>query len=78
MPQTCLRSKIAAVLNEADTRVKLVDPKLKDAFWEDKTILREFRITVGKVNIFGDQIIRDDKRLLIIYGKGDIEHKSPK
>lgn len=50
-------------LNEADTRVKLVDPKLKDAFWEDKNILREFQITAGKVNIFGDQVVREDKKI---------------
>lgn len=50
-------------LNEADTRVKLVDPKLKDASWEDRNILREFQITAGKVNIFGDQVVREDKKI---------------
>lgn len=50
-------------LNEADTRAKLIDPKLKDANWSDETIQREFQITAGKVNIFGDRVEREDKKI---------------
>lgn len=48
-------------LNEADTRVKLIDPQLKSPNWDDQNILREYTITAGKVNIFGDQVVRDEK-----------------
>lgn len=50
-------------LNEADTRAKLIDPKLKDANWSDETIQREFQITAGKVSIFGDRVEREDKKI---------------
>ncbi|MBI2007413.1 MAG: type I restriction enzyme HsdR N-terminal domain-containing protein, partial [Candidatus Blackburnbacteria bacterium] len=49
--------------NEADTRAKLIDPKLKDAGWTDETIQREFQITAGKVNIFGDRVEREEKKI---------------
>lgn len=49
--------------NEADTRAKLIDLKIESSGWEDRNILREFQITAGKVNIFGDQVIRDDKKI---------------
>lgn len=50
-------------LNEADTRAKLIDPKLKEVGWTDETIQREFQITAGKVNIFGDRVEREDKKI---------------
>lgn len=50
-------------MNEADTRSRLVDPKIKSSDWEDRNILREFQITAGKVNIFGDQVVREDKKI---------------
>lgn len=51
------------MLNEADTRAKLIDPKLKNADWTDEAIQREFQITAGKVNIFGDRVEREDKKI---------------
>lgn len=51
------------MLNEADTRAKLIDPKLKDTGWTDETTNREFQITAGKINVFGDQIEREEKKI---------------
>ena len=39
-------------MNEAETRAELIDPKLKEAGWglvEDSKILREYIITIGKI-----------------------------
>lgn len=43
-------------MNEAETRAELIDPKLKDSGWgviEDTKILREYRITIGKLQTGG-------------------------
>jgi type I restriction enzyme R subunit len=37
------------MLNEADTRVKLIDPKLHEGGWKEEQILRERPITVGRI-----------------------------
>ena len=37
------------MLNEADTRVKLIDPKLHEAGWEEDRIARDKNITPGKL-----------------------------
>ena len=51
------------LLNEADRRAELIDPKLKGADWTDEIIQREFQITAGKVNIFGDRVEWEDKKI---------------
>jgi len=43
-------------MNEAETRAELIDPKLKEAGWgivEDSKILREYVITIGKIQTGG-------------------------
>jgi superfamily II DNA or RNA helicase/predicted GIY-YIG superfamily endonuclease len=43
-------------MNEADTRAQLIDPKLLEAGWgviEDSKILREYIITIGKIQTGG-------------------------
>ncbi len=43
-------------MNEAETRAEYIDPKLKEAGWgevEDSKILREYRITDGKIQTGG-------------------------
>src|SRR5450759_4308487 len=43
-------------MNEAETRAELIDPKLKEAGWglvEDSKILREYIITIGKIQTGG-------------------------
>jgi type I restriction enzyme R subunit len=43
-------------MNEAETRAELIDPKLKEAGWgviEDSKILREYKITIGKIQTGG-------------------------
>lgn len=37
------------MLNEADTRVKLIDPMLHSAGWKEESILREKPITAGRI-----------------------------
>ena len=40
-------------MNEAETRAEYIDPKLKSSGWgeiDDSKVLREFRITDGKIN----------------------------
>lgn len=57
-------------LNEADTRVKLIDPQIKEVEWSEDDIVREYQITAGKINIFGDKVEREDKKIadyLLIY-----------
>ena len=43
-------------MNEADTRAELIEPQLKLAGWgviENSKILREYRITAGKIQTGG-------------------------
>ncbi len=43
-------------MNESETRAEYIDPKLKESGWgvvEDSKVLREFRITPGKIQIGG-------------------------
>ena len=43
-------------MNEADTRAEQIEPKLKEAGWgvvEDSKILREYKITIGKIQTGG-------------------------
>lgn len=43
-------------MNEAETRAEYIDPKLREAGWgevEGSKILREFRITDGKIQVGG-------------------------
>lgn len=37
------------MLNEADTRVKLIDPMLHSVGWKEELILRERPISVGRI-----------------------------
>src|SRR3989442_10118137 len=41
--------------NEADTRAKLIDPKLRAAGWDESRIRREFYYTHGRVYLVGDE-----------------------
>src|SRR3989344_4021508 len=43
-------------MNESETRAEYIDPKLKEAGWgevEGSKILREFRITLGRIQVGG-------------------------
>lgn len=40
-------------LNEADTRAKLVDPKLHET-WEETLISREYPVSKGRIDVIGD------------------------
>lgn len=53
-------------LNEAETRARLVDPKLKAAGWTDREVAREFRYSTnyryapGKILLVGDEVRRGE------------------
>jgi type I restriction enzyme, R subunit len=47
-------------MSEADTRVKLVDPKLHDAGWGEAVIEREYPYKRGRIRLIGEQTTRDD------------------
>lgn len=46
------------MLNEADTRAKLIDPKLHESGWGEDLITREYYFTEGKVYLVGDEVKR--------------------
>lgn len=46
-------------LSEADTRVKLIDPRLVSSGWSESVIEREYTYKRGRVRLVGDQSIRD-------------------
>ncbi len=46
-------------LNEADTRAKLIDPKIRDRGWTEETIHRE--VTAGRIEIIGGRARRVGK-----------------
>lgn len=55
-------------MNEADTRARLIDPKLKQAGWGDSQITREHyyqrdhQYTQGRVILVGDRVRRGEVR----------------
>ena len=55
-------------LNEADTRVLLIEPKLKAAGWRDSQVTREHfyrrdhRYTAGRIYLIGDEARRRESR----------------
>lgn len=42
------------MLSELDTRSKLIDPKLKDAGWDEDLINREYPISAGRIEVIGE------------------------
>src|SRR3954467_12635767 len=46
-------------MSEADTRVKLIDPKLGAAQWTEQLIQREFPYRKGRVRLIGEHTTRD-------------------
>jgi len=68
-------------MNEAETRAEYIDPKLKASGWgvvEGAKILREYKITVGKIQTGGGRakpLIADyvlayqDRKLAVIEAK---------
>lgn len=53
-------------ISEADTRAKLIDPKLKESLWDKNFIIREYYFTDGrkllgnqrKKRLFADYLLR--------------------
>ncbi len=50
------------MLNESDTRAKLIDPKLHKAGWQEEKIRREIYITQGQIYLVGEEPRRKEKR----------------
>jgi len=51
-------------LNEEDTRLQLVDPKLAAAGWCDGLVDEEYMYRPGKLRLLGDQTVRDDPQFV--------------
>jgi len=57
-------------MNEAETRAELIDPKLKESGWgviEGSKILREYRISEGKIQIGGGRGKKDIADYVLVY-----------
>jgi len=57
-------------MNEAETRAEYIDPKLKEAGWgevDDSKILREHRITEGKIQTGGRRLPADIADYVLVY-----------
>lgn len=50
------------MLNEADTKAKLIDPKLHKAGWTENLISREYYLTDGRISIRGDKHKREKRK----------------
>src|SRR4051794_33412943 len=50
--------------SEADTRVKLIDPRLAAAGWSEALIQREFPYKRGRVRLIGEQTVRDQPQFV--------------
>lgn len=48
--------------NEADTRAKIIDPKIKQSGWTEDFIAREFYFTDGKIFLVGDEAKRKEPK----------------
>jgi len=48
--------------NEADTRAKIIDPKIKQSGWTENFISREFYFTDGKIFLVGDEVKRKEPK----------------
>lgn len=48
--------------NEADTRAKIIDPKIKQSGWTEDFISREFYFTDGKIFLVGDEAKRKEPK----------------
>src|SRR3989344_2235219 len=48
--------------NEADTRAKIIDPKLYQSGWAEDFIAREFYFTEGKIYLVGDEAKRKEPK----------------
>ena len=63
-----LKGVLGMMMNEAETRARLVEPKLKAAGWTDNLLAREFiysrdyQFTEGKVILIGDEVQRGRKK----------------
>ncbi|OGY54558.1 MAG: hypothetical protein A2912_00965 [Candidatus Buchananbacteria bacterium RIFCSPLOWO2_01_FULL_40_23b] len=49
-------------LNEADTRAKIIDPKLHATGWQEDFITREYYFTEGKIYLVGDEAKRKESK----------------
>ncbi len=57
-------------MNEAETRAEYIDPKLKEAGWgeiEGSKVLREFRITDGRIQVGGGRAKPEIADYILVY-----------
>jgi len=53
-------------LTEADTRAKLIDPLLKQAWWDEENILREYKLNQPKYVVLEEEAFPQDSNLKIL------------
>jgi len=51
-------------MSEADTRSKLIDPRLHAAGWDEPRIQREFPYTRGRIRLVGEHTTRDQPQFI--------------
>jgi type I restriction enzyme, R subunit len=51
-------------LSEADTRAKLIDPRLHAAEWKEALIEREYAYQRGRIRLLGEQTVRDQPQFV--------------
>jgi len=56
------RPKLEERISEADTRVKIIDPQLRQSGWKEEDIKREFYFKKGKIIIEGNEAKRGEKK----------------
>lgn len=57
-------------MNEAETRAEYIDPKLKASGWgetEGSKVLREFRITDGRIQVGGQRAKPEIADYILVY-----------
>ncbi len=55
---------MSVTLNEKDTRLQLIDPKLAAAGWRDGLVDEEYMYRPGKLRLLGDQTVRDEPQFV--------------
>ena len=82
--ESILRINITTETSESDTRVKLIDPKLKKSGWDESKIIREHTVTDGKIidaqgnrnpDRFADYVLHGGMIVAIVEAKD--ENKDP-
>ena len=56
------KPRIGEKISETDTRVKIIDPQLRQSGWKEEDIKREFYFKKGKIIIEGNEAKRGERK----------------